>query len=76
MCMASRSSAPAPAPLAPPDPSIARREEEQSSEKMANQAKDVKKRKNTAYAMGGSSSLINSTGAGFLGAGQSPTLGA
>ena len=76
MCMGSRSK-PAPVQqIAPPDPSIARREEEQASEKMANQQKDVKKRKNTAYAMGGKTSLINSTGAGFLGAGQSPTLGA
>jgi len=76
MCMGARSS-PAPVQqLAPPDPSIARREEEQASEKMANQQKDVKKRKKVAYGMGGSSSLINSTGAGFLGAGESPTLGA
>lgn len=76
MCFGAKSS---PAPMqqiAPPDPSIARREEEQASEKMANQAKDVKKRKNTAYAMGGKTSLINSTGAGFLGAGEKPTLGA
>lgn len=75
MCLG-RSSSPPPAPIPAPDPAIARREAEQSSERMANQQKDVVKRRNQAYGMGGRRSLISSTGGGFLAAGENPTLGA
>ena len=75
MCMGGRSSPPPP-PLPAPDPSIARREAEQSNERLSNQQKDVVKRKNVSYAMGSNRrKLISSSGAGFLGAGENPTLG-
>ena len=74
MCM--RSSSPQPQPVPKEDPSIARREAEQNQTKIANQKEDIAKRKDEVYAMGGKRKLITSSGAGYLGAGQMPTLGA
>jgi hypothetical protein len=73
MCMGRSSSPPPPPP--PPTPAISNREEEQAGTKLANQATDVKRRKEQVYGMGGKRKLITSSGAGYLGAGQSPTLG-
>jgi hypothetical protein len=75
MCLGARSSPPPPPPP-PPNPAISNREDEQASQKLSNQAADVQKRKQVAYGMSGSKrKLISSSGAGFLGAGQKPTLG-
>tara|TARA_B100000686_G_scaffold27460_1_gene27053 strand:- start:31850 stop:32077 length:228 start_codon:yes stop_codon:yes gene_type:complete len=74
MCLG-RSSPPPPPPPPPPSPAIGYREEEQAKEKLANQATDVKRRKETVYGMGGKRKLITSSGGGYLGTGQSPTLG-
>ena len=75
MCMG-RSSPPPLPPPPPPDPSIARREAEQSKERVADQTVAIRRRKQDVYGTSGKRSLITSSGAGYLGIGQSPTLGA
>ena len=75
MCMSTPKAPPLPPPP-PPDPSIARREGEIKKEKLLAQGRAIKRRKDLEYGTTGKRSLIKSSGAGFLGIGQSPTLGA
>jgi len=75
MCISSPKAPPLPPPP-PPDPSIARREGEIKKEKSLAQEKSIRRRKDMVYGTTGKRSLITSSGAGYLGIGQSPTLGA
>ncbi len=75
MCM-STPKMPGLPPPPTPDPSIARREALIKKEAAIAQERSVRRKKDMEYGTTGKRSLIKSAGAGYLGIGQSPTLGA